>query len=60
MNEGGCSTAEQRARNNPQLAKLIVAGANELVNVQGEGTSTVHSEEMAAYRRNGCVFRAVT
>src|SRR6218665_2766817 len=36
MNEGGCSAAGQRARHNPQLAKLMVAGASELVDVQGE------------------------
>jgi len=35
LDESGCSFAGQRARNNLQLAKLIVAGASELVDVQG-------------------------
>jgi len=33
MGDGGCSAAGQRARN-LQLAKLIVAGASELIDVQ--------------------------
>src|SRR6218665_2907195 len=34
MYKGGCSAVGQRARHNPQLAKLIIAGASELVDVQ--------------------------
>ena len=36
MNKGDCRAAGQRARNNPQQAKLIVTGASELVDMQGE------------------------
>ena len=44
MNEGGCSAAGLRARHNPQLAKLIVAGASELVDVQGEAKLLVKND----------------
>ena len=36
IDEGGCSAAGQRARNNPQLGKLIVERVSELVFVQGK------------------------
>src|SRR6218665_2214277 len=36
MDEGGCSAAEQTARNNPLLGKLIVPRACELIDVQSK------------------------
>jgi len=33
MDEGGCSIMEQRTRYHTQLAKLVIAGASELVDV---------------------------
>src|SRR6218665_1715693 len=44
MNEGGCSAAGQRARHNSQRAKLIVVGASELVDVQGEAKLLVKND----------------
>src|SRR6218665_1005710 len=44
MNEGGCSAAGQRARHNLQLAKLIVAGASEFVDVQEEAELVVKND----------------
>jgi len=48
MNEGGCSAGGQRVRNNPQLAKLIVAGASELVDVQGEADLLLKNDPKSA------------
>src|SRR6218665_3304590 len=44
MYEGGCSAAGQRVRHNSQLAELTIAGASELVDVQGEAKLLVKND----------------
>ena len=44
MYEGGCSAEGQRVRHNSQLAELIIAGASELVDVQGEAKLLVKND----------------
>ena len=56
MDEGDCSVIGQRARYHTQLAKLVAAGASELVDVQGKAELLVKNAPKSLTESRRLIF----